>query len=105
MRKLLAPAVLAAALSLGAAAPAKAGPLLPWWGRPDRGVEVGAVVPYGGAPFSHRYNFYAGPSFYIGGDYNHFEYMDYLDRLDRAEKFGYRIPDPPAFLNARPCGR
>ena len=48
-----------------------------------------------------------------GGDeaflgYSRYRAMHYLDRLDRAEKFGYRIPDPPAFLYAqpcRPCGR
>jgi hypothetical protein len=78
------------------------------WGEYDRALQPGASVPHDGEPFSHRYGYYAGPSFYVGMDYNHFEYMDYLDRLDRAEKFGYRIPAPPAFLiesHCRPCGK
>lgn len=80
------------------------------WGEYDRQLQPGAVIPYDGAPFSERYGFYAGPSFYYGSGnyYNNFLYMDYLDRLDRAEKFGYRRPLPPAFLpgrNGRPCGR
>ena len=86
---------------------ARAGVFIGWWGY-DQQLQPGAVVPGDGEPFSHRYGFYAGPSFYVGGDYNHFVYMDYLDRLDRAQKFGYRIPDPPAFLvqpQCRPCGR
>ena len=78
------------------------------WGEYDRQLQPGAVTPYDGAPFSERYGYYAGPMLYLGTGYDHFVYMDYLDRLERAEKFGYRIPDPPAFLVAprcRPCGR
>jgi hypothetical protein len=92
---------------IGAAKPARAGVFIGWSGY-DQQLQPGAVIPGDSEPFSHRYNFYVGPGFYIGDDYNHFVYMDYLDRLDRAEKFGYRIPDPPAFLyqpRCRPCGR
>jgi hypothetical protein len=73
------------------------------WGEYDRALQPGAAIPYDGAPFSHRYGFYSGPSFYYGNSYDHFAYLDYLDRLDRAEKFGYRIPNPPAFLVQPPC--
>jgi hypothetical protein len=69
----------------------------------DRQLQPGAVVLHDGEPFSHRYGFYAGPSSYYGGDANHLLYMDYLDRLDRAERFGYRMPTPPAFLYAPRC--
>ena len=69
----------------------------------ERQLQPRAVVANDGEPFSHRYGFYAGPSLYFGAGYNHFEYMDYLDRLDRAEKFGYRLPTPPAFLTAPRC--
>jgi hypothetical protein len=74
----------------------------------DRQLLPGAVTPHDGQPFSHRYGFFPGSSPYFGVGYNQFEYLDYLDRLDRAEKFGYRLPTPPAFLTAprcRPCGR
>jgi hypothetical protein len=100
-------ALAAFVLCAAATAPARAGVFV-GWGEYDRQLAPGAVVPGDGEPFSHRYNYYVGPSFYLGMDYNHFLYMDYLDRLDRAEKFGYRIPDPPAFLyqgRCRPCGR
>ena len=99
--------VWAVAAWAGTAAVGRAGVFIGWSGYDDQ-LQPGAVIPGNGEPFSHRYNYYVGPSFYIGGDYNHFVYMDYLDRLDRAEKFGYRIPDPPAFLyqpRCRPCGR
>jgi hypothetical protein len=107
IRRVAAAALAAYVLWAGAASAARADVYIGWSGY-DQQLRPGAVVPGDGEPFSHRYNFYAGPSFYIGGDYNHFAYMDYLDRLDRAEKFGYRIPDPPAFLyqpRCRPCGR
>ncbi len=100
-------ALAAVVLLAGATAAAHAGVFISWGGY-DQQLQPGAVVPGDDEPFSHRYNFYAGPTFSIGGDYNHFVYMDYLDRLDRAQKFGYRIPEPPAFLYAppcRPCGR
>jgi hypothetical protein len=103
----LAAAALAFVVCAATASVARAGFFIGWGGY-DQQLQPGAVIPGDGEPFSHRYNFYAGPSFYFGGDYNHFVYMDYLDRLDRAEKFGYRIPDPPAFLyqpRCRPCGR
>jgi len=73
----------------------------------DRQLLPGAVTPHDGAPFSHRYGFFAPTGSYFGTSYNQLEYMDYLDRLDRAERFGYRLPTPPAFLTAprcRPCG-
>ena len=100
-----------AALVLGAGlAPASHADVFIGWREYDRQLQPGAVTPYDGAPFSERYGYYAGPAFYLGtaGSYEHFVYMDYLDRLDRAEKFGYRIPAPPAFLvgpGCRPCGR
>lgn len=73
----------------------------------DRQLQPGAVIPHDGLPFSHRYGYFAGsgPSY---SNFNQLEYLDYLDRLDRAERFGYRIPTPPAFLTAprcRPCER
>jgi hypothetical protein len=74
----------------------------------DRQLLPGATVAHDGLPFSHRYGFFAGSSPYFGVGYSQFEYLDYLDRLDRAERFGYRIPTPPAFLTAprcRPCER
>ena len=95
------------ALWFATAAVGRAGVFISW-GQYDRALSPGASVPYDGEPFSHRYGYYAGPSFSIGGDYNHFLYMDYLDRLDRAERFGYRIPAPPAFLTqpaCRPCAK
>ena len=107
IRRCAAGALAAFVLWAGTASAARAGVFIGWGGY-DQQLQPGAVIPGDGEPFSHRYGYYAGPSFYIGGDYNHFEYMDYLDRLDRAEKFGYRIPDPPAFLyqpRCRPCGR
>ena len=67
----------------GATAAARAGVFISWWGY-DQQLQPGAVIPGDDEPFSHRYNFYAGPTFSIGGDYNHFVYMDYLDRLDRG---------------------
>jgi hypothetical protein len=69
----------------------------------DRQLQPGAVVLHDGEPFSHRYGFYAGPSSYFVGDANQLLYMDYLDRLDRAERFGYRLPPPPAFLAVPRC--
>ena len=69
----------------------------------DRQLLPGAVVPHDGEPFSHRYGFFAGSASYFGTNYNQLEYMDYLDRLDRAERFGYRLPTPPAFLTAPRC--
>ncbi len=74
----------------------------------DRGLQPGAVIPHDGLPFSHRYGFFAGSGPFFGANYNQMEYLDYLDRLDRAERFGYRIPTPPAFLISpacRPCAR
>jgi hypothetical protein len=106
-RQFLTAALAALVLWAGATTAAHAGVFIGWSGY-DQQLQPGAVIPGDGEPFSHRYNFYAGPSFYVGGDYNHFVYMDYLDRLDRAQKFGYRIPAPPVFLVAppcRPCGR
>ena len=105
--RLLAAACVAAFLFWAGTPVAHAGVFI-GWGEYDRALQPGASVPYDGAPFSHRYGFYAGPSFYYGTGYDHIAYMDYLDRLDRAEKFGYRIPAPPAFLTApacRPCGK
>lgn len=75
----------------------------------DRQLLPGAVVPHDGQPFSHRYGYFGEFTPYFGAaSFNQMEYLDYLDRLDRAEKFGYRLPTPPAFLNAprcRPCQR
>jgi hypothetical protein len=74
----------------------------------DRQLLPGATAAHDAQPFSHRYGFFAGSSPYFGVGYNQFEYLDYLDRLDRAERFGYRLPTPPAFLTAprcRPCER
>jgi hypothetical protein len=107
MRKLITPALLAAALALGAALPVRAGFLLPLWTRPDRGVEVGAVAPYGGAPFSHRYNFGTDIDFVPGMPADKFAYLEYLDRVDRAIKFGYPIPPDPFAprMHCVPCGR
>jgi hypothetical protein len=70
----------------------------------DHQLQPGAVIPHDGQPFSHRYGFFAGASPYFAANYNQFEYLDYLDRLDRAERFGYRLPTPPAFLTAPRCG-
>lgn len=80
------------------------------WGEYDRQLQPGAVIPYDAAPYSERYNYRAGPFFYLGAGnyYDHFAYMDYLDRLDRAERLGYRIPAPPPGLvgpRCGPCGR
>jgi len=105
--KCAAAAFLAALAWAGTAAVGRAGVFIGWGGY-DQQLAPGAVVPGDGEPFSERYNFYAGPSFYFGMDNSQFQYMDYLDRLDRAEKFGYRIPAPPPFLvqpRCRPCGR
>jgi hypothetical protein len=68
----------------------------------DRQLQPGAVIPHDGLPFSHRYGFFAGsgPSY---SNFNQLEYLDYLDRLDRAERFGYRLPTPPAFLTCPRC--
>jgi hypothetical protein len=108
MRKFLRPAVAAAALTLASALPAQAGPLLWWWGGADRGVEVGAVVPYGGAPFSHRYNYGTAVDFVPDWPADKFAYLEYLDRVERAEKFGYPIPPNPFARptpRCAPCGR
>jgi hypothetical protein len=100
-------ALLVVAVWAGAASVSRAQVFI-GWREYDRMLQPGAVVPHDGEPFSHRYGFYDGPSFYFGMDSNHFQYMDYLDRLDRAERFGYRLPTPPAFLTTprcRPCER
>lgn len=76
----------------------------------DRQLLPGAIIPHDGLPFSHRYGYFSDFTPYFGAaNFNQLEYLDYLDRLDRAERFGYRIPAPPAFLTARairpcPCG-
>jgi hypothetical protein len=89
------------------AASAQAGPLLYWWGNPDRGVQPGAVVPYGGAPFSHRYGYGAPTDFIPVMPVDQFAYLEYLDRVDRAEKFGYPIPPNPFVRRpvCVPCGK
>jgi hypothetical protein len=63
----------------------------------ERAMRPGAYVPYDGAPFSHRYGFEYGPVLYLNQDPGRLYYLEYLDRLDRAERFGYRIPDPPTW--------
>ncbi len=67
-----------------------------WWGGDlERGFRPGAAALHDGAPFSHRYHYYAGPVFYPGMDAQRLWNLYYLDRLDRAERFGYRPPPPP----------
>ena len=72
------------------------------WGEYDRQLQPGAVIPYDAAPFSERYNYHAGPAFYLdtGNYYDHLVYMDYLDRLDRARRVGLS-PAGPAALPRR----
>jgi len=103
-------AALAALLCLAGTASVSRAQFFIGWGEYDRQLQPGAVIPYDAAPFSERYNYYAGPAFYLGGGnyYDNFVYMDYLDRLDRAQRFGYRRPAPPPFLagqHCQPCGR
>ncbi len=103
-------AALAALLLWGGASSVSRAQFFIGWREYDNQLQPGAVVPYNGAPYSERYNYYAGPAFYLGTGnyYDHIVYMDYLDRLDRAQRFGYRIPAPPPFLagqHCQPCGR
>jgi hypothetical protein len=67
------------------------------WQEYDKAILPGAVVPYQQEPFAHRYQYYAGPAWYlsIGERPSKWAYLDYIDRVERAEKFGYRIPAPP----------
>lgn len=66
-----------------------------WGSDLERGFRPGAAALHDGAPFSHRYNYYAGPTFYLGMDAHRLWNVYYFDRLDRAERFGYRPPPPP----------
>ena len=59
-------ALAALVLWAGATAAARAGVFISWWGY-DQQLQPGAVIPGDDEPFSHRYNFYAGPTFSIGG--------------------------------------
>lgn len=99
-----------AALGCLLALPA-AGSAQGWWGdNLDRGFRPGAAAWHDGAPFSHRYHYYAGPVFYPGMDAQRLWHLYYLDRLDRAERFGYQPPPPPPsirplFQRFRPAPR
>jgi len=101
MRYLSLAAMLAAFLAL--APPARGQSIS--GGELDRAYRPGAYVPYDGAPFSHRYNYYTGPSLFLNGDARQLYMMDYLDRVDRAARFGYPEPAPPNFLPDPPRTR
>jgi hypothetical protein len=49
-------------------------------------------------PFSERYGYYNGPSWFFGMSGRQAYYLEYLDRVDRAERFGRPIPPPPPAL-------
>jgi hypothetical protein len=66
-------------------------------GEYERALRPGAYVPYDGASFSHRYNYEYGPVLYLNQGPRTLYYLDYLDRVDRAERFGYRMPNPPTW--------
>jgi hypothetical protein len=93
--------VLTAAVAswLALAAPCRAQGI--YGGEFERAMRPGAYVPYDGMPFSHRYGYEIGPVFYLNGNASRYTYLEYLDRLDRAERFGYRIPDPPVYRPQR----
>ena len=65
----------------------------------DRAFRPGAYVPYDGAPFSHRYNYYDAPFYFPGVSLHQFWYLYELDREERAERFGTRYGphNPPLF--------
>ena len=73
-----------------------------WSSDLDRGYRPGASALHDGAPFSHRYHYYAGPVLYLGMDSQQLWNLYHLDRLDRAERFGYRLPPPAPPAPARP---
>jgi hypothetical protein len=62
----------------------------------------GAYQPQNELSFSHRYNYYAGPAWYLGMNGRQASYLEYLDRVDRAERLGYPCPLPPALLTMPP---
>jgi hypothetical protein len=84
-----------AALSGVLALPASSRAQAIWGSDLESGFRPGASARFDGDPFSHRYNYYAGPVFYPGMDAQRLWNLYYLDRLDRAERFGYRPPPPP----------
>jgi hypothetical protein len=64
----------------------------------SRYLRPGYNFPSDGEPFSHRYGYDTGMSyFYLNGNGRNLWYLEYLDRVDRAEKFGYRVPYDPHF--------
>ena len=71
-----------------------------WGSDAARAARPGAYVPYDGAPFSHRYNYFAddfGPWIPYGRN----SWMVYeIDREERFEKFGTRYtPEHPPIIN------
>jgi hypothetical protein len=113
MRKDLWRTALAATLACWflSAAESRAQGIAIWSNDYDRALAPGAVLSPGQEPFSHRYNYYAGPAFYLtfGQCPSKWSYIEYIDRVERAERFGYRIPAPPpcwAPVYSRPrCGQ
>src|SRR5262245_46162803 len=69
----------------------------------DRAYRPGPYVPGDGMPFSHRYNYYTGPSLYFNGSARQMWLQDYMDRVDRANRFGYCPPPVPRYLQRPYC--
>lgn len=60
------------------------------YGELERYYSPGAYVPYGGANFQTRYNYYPAmieTGFGYGRDFRHYEIMDRIDREERAARF------------------
>ncbi len=99
MRTLFATAALAAAL--GFAGPCHGQGI--WDPSYPQAWPPGAYQPTNrDLPFSHRYNYYSGPAWYLGMSGRQAYYLEYLDRVDRAERFGRPIPLPPPALSQPP---
>jgi hypothetical protein len=100
MRRLPTPAAAAAVLFASLAFTSGAHAQANWGDDAGRAVRPGAYVPYDGAPFSHRYNYYDFPYYFPGMSVRQFWIQYDLDRQDRFERFGTRYgPDHPPLFN------
>lgn len=63
----------------------------------ERGLRYRGTTPYDGEPYTQRYSYGTGATFFLNGNAAQLRYLDYLDRADRAEKFGYPMPADPFF--------
>jgi hypothetical protein len=94
MRRFLPAAVLAVVIGVPSHGQAQA----IWTPSNPQSWAPGAYQPRNEIPAFERYNYYAGPAWYLGINGRQAAYLEYLDRVDRAERFGRPIPPPPAWL-------